>query len=460
VPAPAKTTGSVASPAYTSTGDVYAGEATLPVVFAGAGTAADYAGLDVHGKIALVTQGPDVVAQALAAKDAGAALLMLHNTEPGGSTPEVWRKGIPVYVLTDEAGTALREQLSAHPGLTLDVDAVRDSTYAYELVFPEPRLPAKPDYRVDSRSTATVVSDYRENSTRMSTVESWIPHLDVGVGNAMTVRRNGPVVRTEYVSTRGVEWARFGQPGEFANMYWTQSPARGYRAGESAHQVWWGPLVGPGLTSGSPVARFRDGIRITIPHYYYGNDVAGFIQNQEGDTSQLELRRDGQVVGTSTWPVVQYTVPAERATYDLSLSVRNGGGNFADTSTGTESTWRFTSARSDRDRTVLPLVTVAYGLDADGRNAVRAGAAYPLTITPGYQPEATGPGRFTVTTQVSYDDGATWTTAPVRPAHGRYEATIPAAQPSAAFASVRVVATDRDGNRLTQRIDHAWRIAP
>jgi hypothetical protein len=28
------------------------------------------------------------------------------------------------------------------------------------------------------------------------------------------------------------------------------------------------------------------------------------------------------------------------------------------------------------------------------------------------------------------------------------------------FASVRAVVTDADGNRLTQQIDRAWRIAP
>jgi hypothetical protein len=76
-----------------------------------------------------------------------------------------------------------------------------------------------------------------------------------------------------------------------------------------------------------------------------------------------------------------------------------------------------------------------------------------VRLTPGYQPQAGGPGRFRMTADVSYDDGATWKPVPVRGS----VATIPPA-PADGFASVRVTATDAAGNRLTQRIDRAWRV--
>ncbi len=52
------------------------------MVDAGAGTPADYEGLDAAGKVALVTrQEPDtMVEQAEAAKAAGVALLLVHDT--------------------------------------------------------------------------------------------------------------------------------------------------------------------------------------------------------------------------------------------------------------------------------------------------------------------------------------------------------------------------------------------
>ncbi len=454
------------NPSFASFGAPFVGTKTLPIVDAGTGTAAEFAAIDARGKIALVTRTEaGLTEQAHAAAAAGAVMLMAANTGPGSWSDIAFRQKLPTYRLDQASGVRLRSALQADPGLTLDVSGVRDSTYSYNLAFNEPRLPAHPAYTVDSGSLATVVSDYRQNSARMVDHESWVPYVDgVGVANNMPLARNGPVVRTDYVSTRGVSWERFAQPDEFANMYWTWSGVHEYRPGETGRQLWWGPLVGPGVPpisgseeAGAPVARFRDGIRILMPHYYYGGTTYGYIQNQLGDTSELELRRNGEIVGKSDWPIAQFTVPADRAGYDLSLAVHNGKGNFADTSVRTESTWHFASARSAEPRTVLPLVQLAYDVHANGYNEVPAGKAYPLTITPGYQPGATGPGGFTVTVQTSFDDGATWADASVHASAGSFVATVPAAA-GPGFGTVRVVATDAAGNRLTQQIDRGWRI--
>jgi hypothetical protein len=282
----------------------------------------------------------------------------------------------------------------------------------------------------------------------------------------MALRRNGPVVRTDYLSTQDVAWSREAQPDPSVGSYLTVSDAHRYRPGETEHQLWWGPLVTPGVPlltgaeqAGSPASRFRDGIRIIMPQYYYGGTRFGFIDEDRGDTSELQLRRNGAVVGTSSSPLVQFTVPDERAQYELSMSVHNGIANFADTSVATQSTWRFESARVSDSGVALPLVRLDYELPANGFNEVPAGAPYPLTITPGYQPGASGPGHFAVSAQVSYDDGTTWADAPVHAAHGRFQATMPTAPAGASFASVKVVTTDTAGNQLSQQIDRAWRIA-
>jgi subtilisin family serine protease len=452
-------------PEFASYGDPFVGTRTLPLLFAGAGTPEEFAAVDARGKIALV-MGGDIGAlfsQVQAAKAAGVALLLVDN--PGPFPLEVFRQGLPTYAVTPAVAQQLQQALATSPELSLDITGVSDSTYSYEVVFPEPALPAKTNYSVDPRSVATVVSDYRQNSARMNDFEQWIPYVDdLGVGNTMVIRRNGPVVRTEYLSTIGVAWQRFAQPDVFAEEYWTLSGVQRYRPGETEHQLWWGPLVAPGVVPiagaeqvGAPVARFRNAIRILIPHYYYGGTRYGFIEQSSGDTSQLELSRNGEVVGKSPSTQVQFTVPDDPAEYELSLSVHNGSGNFADTSVNTLSTWRFRSARASDAGAVLPLVQLRYDLDANGFNEVPAGVPYPLTITPAYQPGATGPGRFTVSVQVSYDDGTTWTHAPVQSAAGRFRATLPAAR-GPGFGTVRVVATDASGNRLTQQIDRAWRI--
>jgi hypothetical protein len=445
--------------------NLFTGTGSLPVVDAGLGRPEDFAGLDVRGRIALVSrhgEWGELTNQAAAAYDAGAAVMLASNDRPGEWREDVFEGRLPAYSLPVDEGTRLRQALAANPALTLDLSGIGDSTYAYELTYTSRgRIPAGQTYDAARTPMATMTSDYRQNSDRMVNREMWIPYAGTGAfGNALGMRRNGPVVRTEYVSTSDVEWARFGQPGEFLNLYWTSTQAQRFQPGRRYHQTWWGPLVHPGVPDldgleeiGSPVARFRDAIRVAMSHYLFGGTLRSSASQQLGDETMLTLRRNGTVVGTADWPEAQFTVPAGDAAYELSLDVVNGRQNWADTSVRTRSVWTFRSARSSRDRVVLPLVQLEYGIDAGPHNEVRADRPYPVRLTPGYQPQAAGPGRFRMTAEVSYDDGATWKPVPVRGS----VATIPPA-PAHGFASLRVTATDAAGNRLTQRIDRAWRV--
>lgn len=454
------------------------GQHRLPLVDAGAGTTEDFKQVDVTGAAALVSRGAewgDLQSQADAAAAAGAELLLAYNT-----SEEYWDEGVwedpplPVYRLDHATGQALLEALADDPTRDLDLTGVRDATYQYELAFAERnRIPHRLSYDVGPASLAVVQSDYRQNSKRQTRAESWIPYVDgMGVANSMGTVRRGPLVRTEYVSTRGIEWQRFGQPHTCLGQYWTTSAPTRYEPGEHYRQTWWGPLVHPAVPPAAdgapsapilgngyqPTTRFRDAIRVNLPHYYYGGSLTGTIYEQRGDRSTLVLRREGKVVGTSTWPAAQFTVPAGAADYELSLEAVNGRDNWSDTSVRTSTTWRFASARTDRTGEVLPLVQVGYALDADSHNALPAGASYPLDLTVGYQPGGSGPGRFTTQVEVSFDDGTTWQPARVKRSGSRLRAEIPAAD-EPGFASVRVVVTDADGNRITQQIDRAWKIA-
>jgi subtilisin family serine protease len=467
------TTSQIASPAPTW----FVGQERLPLVDAGAGTSESFAGVDVDGAAALVsrgTQAGSLRTQATAAAAAGADMLLAYNTSVSEWRESASNATIPVYRLEHEDGQALLDALASRSNVEVDFSGVRDATYQYELAYTaKGRIPDGRTYRVEPDSLATVTSDYRQNSSRQVRAEAWIPYLDgVGVANSMSQQRSQPLVRTDYVNTDGVEWQRFGQPHQFLGYYWTSTAPIDYRAGRDYHRLWWGPLVHPAVPPSPagaasapllgngyrPVARYRDAIRINLPHYSFGSGLTSTIYEVFGDRSRLTLERDGQVLGTSTWPNVQWTVPADEATYDLTLDVVNGSGNWSDTSVSTQTTWRFESARTDESGEVLPLLQVDYELDTDAFNAVPSGQGYPLVLRPGYQPQADGPGRFEAEVEVSFDDGATWQPAPVSAADGSLRAQVPAAT-GPGFASVRVVVTDADGNQISQRIDRAWKIA-
>ena len=460
------------NPDYISHGNPYVGQASLPVVYAGAGTPADYEGLDVEGKVALVArQKPEKAYQQVqAAKAAGAALLLIHNTEDekGFWEPDLWKPGHPAYTITQEAGLRLKSALGSDPDLRLDVEGVQDSNYLYELAFQNDRVPSKVAYEIGPDDIATVRSDYREHD-QMGRREGWIPEFDkIGVGQLMGLERSGPLVRTEYVTAGDhVQWRRFAQPHwEFLGLYWVWSAYEHFQARHNYTQEWWGPLVHPAvLTSygvqelGSPVARYRDAIRLILPHYAFDGSIAGDIDQRFGDISQVTLSRNGQVVGTAGWPQAQFTVPKSDAEYELRLEVHHGAGNYMDLSTNTDTTWTFRSKRQGEGRTVLPLLQLDYDVDADGYNRVDASSTYPLRIETGYQPGFNGPGGFDVAVEVSYDDGKTWVEARARDVGQAWRANVPAAPSGAEFATVRVIAEDESGNKIDQRIDRAWKIA-
>ena len=456
------------APTFASGRNRYVGEETLRVVDVGSGLADDYVGKDAAGAVALAARSDktSLSLQAQAAAQAGVSLLMVTNDRSGPWTEGAGEQWLPTYRVDRGAGQRLRELLKADPGIQLKLTGKADVDYLYELAYVEDRIPRQLSYRVKDQHLAVVHSDYRENSARTSRNESWVPELGpIGIGQAMNVMRKGPVVRTEYVNaTPGVRWERFAAPhGEFPGYYWTWSPLVQYTPGQESQQLWWGPAVGPGVLpgvgnpqKGAPVARFRDAIRVLMPHYNYGF-AYGHIDNRFGDTSRLTLRSRGKELGSAPWPDAQFTVPAAAADYQLRLEVAHGSGNMFDTSVRTDTTWTFRSGRPSTDRAVLPLLQVLYDLPgADSHNRVPAGAATRLILRPAYQPGANGPSDLQVGVRVSYDDGGSWSTGRVEPDGAGFAATLPAGP--AGYADIEVTVSDSDGTGLTQRIDHAWKV--
>ncbi len=456
------------TPALASHRTRYVGEQTLPVVDVGSGLPDDYAGTDVDGAVALAARSDQasLYQQAQAADQAGAAVLMVTDDRTGTWIESAGEQGVPTYRVDRAAGQRLRERLQAEPSTRLQLAGKADAEYLYELAFVEDRIPRQLSYRVQDQQLAVVRSDYRENSGRTSRSESWVPELGpIGIGQASNVQRTGPVVRTEYVTTTpGVRWQRFASPhGEFPSFYWTWSRMVQHQPGQESRQLWWGPAVGPGVLPGvgnpqlgAPVARYRDAIRVLMPHYNYGF-AYGHIDNRFGDTSRLTLRSGGKELGSAPWPEAQFTVPAAAADYQMRLEVAHGSGNMFDTSIRTDTTWTFRSSRSSADRAVLPLLQVLYDLPgADSHNRVPAGAPTRLVLRPAYQPGAEGPGDLQVGVRVSYDDGDSWSTGRVDPQGAGFAATLPAG--TAGYADIEVTVSDSDGTSLTQRIDHAWKV--
>lgn len=107
---------------------LYAGQTgrrghTSDAVYAGFGTAVEFAAVDCTGKIAVTSRGgPTFAEKAVAAMDAGCAALVIHNVAPGNfngtlGTPTAadGRAWIPVVSISLEEGMYLKEQIEAGP---------------------------------------------------------------------------------------------------------------------------------------------------------------------------------------------------------------------------------------------------------------------------------------------------------------------------------------------------------
>lgn len=96
---------------------------TAPAVYAGFGTAADFAAVNCVRNIAVVMRGGPTFAQkAEAAMNAGCAALVIHNHTPGNfngtlgtATAPDGRAWIPVVSTTLEEGLYLRDQIQSRP---------------------------------------------------------------------------------------------------------------------------------------------------------------------------------------------------------------------------------------------------------------------------------------------------------------------------------------------------------
>ncbi|MGW2051914.1 S8 family serine peptidase, partial [Streptomyces sp. NPDC001858] len=116
------------------------GHYKLPLVAAGNGAGADYAGLDARGAAVVVRRNSSVpdADQAVAALRAGAKLLLVVNDQPGRQirpySADPWSPaGIDVALLSTDEGEKLLRQASARGG-TLSIGSQPNSPYVYDLM--------------------------------------------------------------------------------------------------------------------------------------------------------------------------------------------------------------------------------------------------------------------------------------------------------------------------------------
>ncbi|HVQ95094.1 MAG TPA: hypothetical protein VMU51_28940 [Mycobacteriales bacterium] len=377
--------------------------------------------------------------------------------------------------------------------------------YSYDLQFGATgQIPPSQTYQVTPAELTTVHARYhadgqREAASVRMAVAPWVDFL-AGLLTPVTV----PGERVEYVRGQsdvlwlqdyvGVAVQDFSDPDNPVLIFAAEffDGFRRYTAGTELTVEMARPVLRPGLDfdtglgpfafvcpacrQGDSVGIFLTPVADTVPGHFGFVDFAVGASGPVAATSRMRLFRDGTLIQDEADTVdTTIVVPAATATYRLLFdATRTAPWYTQDTRSQTE--WTFTSGRPagrtapaswlcspladgslpPGDCAVLPLLRLDYAAPVDLTGRVPGGVNHlgiSVAPTQGAPDVAvTGAG-----VEVSFDDGASWTTAAVTATGGgRFDAVFTA--PAAGFVSTRVHATDAAGNAITQTVIRAYTV--
>ncbi|MCX4457557.1 S8 family serine peptidase [Streptomyces sp. NBC_01728] len=443
--------------AQTSTGFPMkiSGDHTVRAVDAGGGTAADFAGLDVRGKAAVVGLGAgDTPDEALAnATKAGATYVIAYRKTPGYWIASVKSATIPLMIATGEDGAGLAGLLGTGRTVKLRLDGTPVSPYVYTVMFPQTgAVSQNQTYPLDSSTTVRQTVRYHGNRAGQiakDTVYRYRPRQSADIETANEVQLG--TVRTEYynVSADTRIWHAV-YPDWQANRPQWNSVRTFTEAGKLPAEDWLRQVVRP-ATSGQYGLSARTGDKLTFRIPELSDETVGHYASVDGvqDTAKGTLYADGQLVGDTTLGGYgAFGVPAAKGAYRFVLDTRHTT-DWATYSTSTHTEWTFSSAHTDKE-TALPVLSLGYDLDGlDLLNRAGAGRTSELSLTVRNQEGRVTPSALKA--WVSYDDGSSW--KEVRVKHGKAEIRHPK---GARFVSLRVLTSDAVGNQVDQTVLRAY----
>ncbi|MCD2469116.1 S8 family peptidase [Streptomyces sp. MBT42] len=415
-------------------------------------------GEDVRGKLALVKRdsGTTTYAQVDAAADAGALAVLVYNDTPGGWLAGNWGQKetrIPAMTVSGTEG----ERLLALTGARITFSGTAVSPYAYELLtYRAGGIPADQRHRVRTGELATVDSRFHGTTAGAEAGYSRLTHSPMQtVANFAFGRMPLQRTLTEYVTTgvRTYEAMKLG-PVWTAGGTWQVTAPTTFTPGQQVRRDWNKAVVRTALPSSLDQAAAREGA-------VAGITAAGLLDSGQGqwavvrngtDKELTTVYRDGTLLGTAPAAAVAFPVVPERAEYRVVTDVQRDEAGW-NTSTKVRTDWRFHSAQGE-GRTLLPVLSVDYRLGTDLANSARARSRTSVDLGVRHPKGLAGPAVTGVTLWASYDDGASWRQIRL---DGRLNGTIdnPA---TAGFVSLRVTATDADGNSVDQTVTRAYQV--
>ncbi|WP_158647692.1 S8 family serine peptidase [Actinoplanes sp. ATCC 53533] len=216
------------------------------------------------------------------------------------------------------------------------------------------------------------------------------------------------------------------------------------------------PVFGPSWkTGGIYTSASRQGDMLNVDLPLLSTSAQSGFASKFIVTPSWELSQGGKVIATSDDPWFYRPVPAGRATYTLRGSVKNDK-PWTPLSPEVAATWTFTSEHQAEDKDVpLALQAVRFSPRVDRDNKAKAGpTTIPLVVQ--RSPDTGAPSVASITAQVSFDGGKTWSAAPLEGAGATR--TMRVTNPAGGTVSLRVTVADAAGSTVEQTIKAAYTV--
>ncbi|WP_324610586.1 MULTISPECIES: S8 family peptidase [unclassified Streptomyces] len=449
-------------------------------VAAGTAQAPDFRG--TRGQLAVLrddgSSGYDnaVLARAAEAAGAEAVLLVLPDRFPVWTQwrPTGERMALPFVRASSTDGAALFARM-AQRRTTVTFTGTMRSPYLYDVMGVwKNAIPQNPRYTASERNTAVVRATYHRTGASEWASEqrfAWRPYQTTAWGQW---NRFVPVgqERVEYVSAEaGTQWQHAVQ---YRVVETTDQPLQGgmhddphtYRPRQRTSEQWFGAVVRPSIPRGGhqPSVRRGNALSIYVPEFNDGTSHWSFAErggfgDTSADTATAVLYRDGKQLARSedgAWG--DFEVPASEAAYRLDLTTRRVSEQWQ-FATGTDTSWTFRSG-SSAETARLPLLQLDYDVPVDAQNTVGRSRTHNVGLSVRMQDGMATPRGVVLKVEASYDDGRTWSTARTARQGGdsRFTAVVerPARLHRDAFVTLRVTATDAQGNGVRQTVSRAY----
>ncbi|MER7333849.1 MULTISPECIES: S8 family serine peptidase [unclassified Micromonospora] len=443
------------------------GTQVLGVVNAGLGRPQDYAGKAVKGKLALVRRSDGLTPrqQIDNAAAAGAGAILIYNDLPAEWGTDVYQKtptAIPAMTLSGEQGGRLAG-LADRGGVLIQLKGTAVSPYSYELIKYQHGISADQRYQVSPEELATVDTSFHASTPGTEAGYSRFLLSPLQSFIVMTLARTTmPRSLTEYVTAGRPTWELMAPAGVWESMPgFQQTLPSVFEPGQRLTRAWNKPVVRSAIPAGRPEGAVRVGdVGVVFTTGLLDEATGQYLTIPNNtDKALTTVYRDGQLLGSAPAAAVAFPMTPERARYRVVTDVRRDQPWWT-TSTKVNTAWTFHSQQAG-DRALLPVLSVGYDLDVDLDNTVQAQSTVGISLDFWYPKDLAGLRIREAKLWASYDDGVTWRQVTVT-AGG--DATVkgaiksPALDDTNGFVSLRVQATDADGNTVEQTVTRAYKL--